>query len=112
MCLTFDLTEPNTFKGLGKWLSEIEQYAEDYVQIVMVGNKKDKTGEIKITKDQIDEILNRYPEIQYFDASAKTNEGVSEAFEALVAAIVSSWQENTWDKWIANIKDQLIGTVK
>lgn len=96
MC--FDLTEPNTFKGIGKWLSEIEQYAEDYVQVVMVGNKSDRTSDIKVSREQVEDVLSQHPSIKYFESSAKANIGVDDAFEALVASVVKSWEENTWDK--------------
>lgn len=97
ICLTFDLTEPTTFKGVGKWVAEIDLYAEDHVEVILVGNKADRS-EIKVTKDVINELLSQHPSIKYFETSAKSNTGISEAFEALVTVVVKSWEENTWNK--------------
>eukprot|EP01127_Copromyxa_protea_P023868 TRINITY_DN9157_c0_g1_i1.p1 TRINITY_DN9157_c0_g1~~TRINITY_DN9157_c0_g1_i1.p1 ORF type:complete len:213 (+),score=32.84 TRINITY_DN9157_c0_g1_i1:90-641(+) len=96
VCLTFDLTEPSTFKGIGKWLSEIEQYAEDDVEVILVGNKVDRREDIKVNQDEIDGVLQKYPNIRYFACSAKANTQVSEAFETLAAAVVKTWEENAF----------------
>ena len=39
--VVYDLTKPQTFQNLDKWLQELKEHAESSVRIMLVGNKTD-----------------------------------------------------------------------
>jgi Ras-related protein Rab-2A len=39
--LVYDITKRDSFQNLKKWLEEIQQYANEKIQIILIGNKKD-----------------------------------------------------------------------
>lgn len=39
--VVYDLTKPQTFQNLDKWLDELKDHAESSVRIMLVGNKTD-----------------------------------------------------------------------
>ena len=39
--VVYDLTKPQTFHNLDKWLEELKEHAESSVRIMLVGNKTD-----------------------------------------------------------------------
>jgi GTPase SAR1 family protein len=53
--------------------------------MVLVGNKSDLLEQRIVTRKEIDNFLEDYPDLQYFPASAKDNTNISEAFLALGA---------------------------
>jgi Ras-related protein Rab-37 len=51
LLLLYDVTSQSSFDNIRAWLSEIRQYAEEDVVIMVLGNKVDKANRI-ITKEQ------------------------------------------------------------
>jgi len=75
--VVFDVTEPQTFLNVKKWLSEISNHCDD-VPRVLVGNKLDAPNRVVDQKDA--ETYANQQNIKYFETSAKTNIGVEEMF--------------------------------
>ena len=51
LLLLYDVTNQSSFDNIRAWLSEIRQYAEEDVVIMLLGNKVDKATRV-ITKEQ------------------------------------------------------------
>lgn len=51
LLLLYDVTSQSSFDNIRAWLSEIRQYAEEDVVIMLLGNKVDKANRV-ITKEQ------------------------------------------------------------
>lgn len=51
LLLLYDVTNQSSFDNIRAWLSEIRQYAEEDVVIMLLGNKVDKPNRV-ITKEQ------------------------------------------------------------
>ena len=51
LLLLYDVTNQSSFDNVRAWLSEIRQYAEEDVVIMLLGNKVDKPNRV-ISKEQ------------------------------------------------------------
>ena len=92
--IVFDLSNfERTFSSLGKWV-EIARDADDKAPIIILGNKHDlhemKSEEI----DKIEDFCDRY-QFPYLLTSAKINENIAEAFNAMAEEVC---KENSPDE--------------
>lgn len=99
--LVYDVLNRRSFADLHIWLDDLKQWAEEEVVIILVGNKGARTS---FTPDYLWTSLNNLPHIvdaegdrevtreegedwarenglEYVETSAKTGQGVEEAFE-------------------------------
>jgi len=76
--IVFDLTNPSSFDRIPNWLKHVQHYSSGPPQI-LVGNKCDLTKEIKVSKEKIEAFCTEN-NLKYFETSAITGVGVSEAF--------------------------------
>jgi len=81
--IVFDLTNPASFDRVPTWIKTVEHYTTGIPKI-LVGTKSDLKDEIKVTKDKIDNICASC-KLEYFETSAKTSDGVQEAFHHLAS---------------------------
>jgi len=89
--LVFDLTRDQTYQETRKWLTEIRQFAGENIPFVLIGNKLDLIEDVGVVIDR-DE-ARQFAESEgsiYLETSAKTGEGVDEAFTELTRRIVNS----------------------
>ena len=80
--MAFDVTNEESFRDVKKWMDSIYYHADQNVCKVMVGNKIDLENR-KISMREAKDVAKSY-EMEYFEASAKLNKGVTELFEALM----------------------------
>lgn len=89
IALFFDVTNRDSFTHLQSWLDSINDNmgASGFsIPIVVLGNKVDLASQRTVTQDEALKFLSdAYP---YFDTSAKTGEGVREAFTQVAEQIV------------------------
>ncbi|RNA43325.1 Ras-related Rab-37 [Brachionus plicatilis] len=69
LLLLYDVTNQSSFDNIRAWLSEIRQYAEEDVIIMLLGNKQ--------------------YEVSFMETSAKTGQNVELAFMAVAKALIS-----------------------
>lgn len=94
--LVFDLTKADSFEGIKKWRTELLSRPEvidpKKFPIIVIGNKCDLAGQrivflfrfvlfIQVPQTEIDKWCSENGNLPFFEASAKTNEKVKEAFE-------------------------------
>lgn len=75
-----------------KWLQEVERYAGDNVQILLVGNKCDLEHERKVSSDEAREFAEAH-NLEYFETSAKESSNVDASFMKLAQAIKDKVEE-------------------
>ena len=88
--LTYDITKTESFENLKYWMNSIETNLGDkkiFIPIIIVGNKLDMEDMREITKENADNLSKEY-NYKYFETSAKTGEGVDDAFRDLVNQIL------------------------
>ena len=49
--VVYDATEPETFKRMNQWVTELRQYLPAETPIVIAGNKSDLYNNLKIEED-------------------------------------------------------------
>lgn len=92
--IVYDVTEQNVFKNLCYWMTQsIAHCGEDCI-IIILENKCDLPCKNKVTHEQLTEFLaQNYPTRQnnmsVFHVSAKTGQGIDQAFKFLIEKIVS-----------------------
>ena len=78
----FDISNKKTFETLKTWLIEVQKDVSDDVEMIFVGNKID-LNEKREVNFQLLENLGKKNNIECFETSAKTGEGVEEIFTYL-----------------------------
>jgi len=78
--LVFDVLNRRSFLDLHIWLDDLKQWAEEEVVIILVGNKVDSEESREVTSEEGKDWA-RENGMEYVETSAKTGQGVEEAFE-------------------------------
>ncbi|CAM9616185.1 unnamed protein product [Discosporangium mesarthrocarpum] len=88
--LVYDVTRPETFENLSKWLEEVETYhpgrGREVVKL-LVGNKVDKE---RVVSRQEAEAYARSKGMLFLEASAKTKVGIKQVFTEVVHKILDN----------------------
>ncbi|WOG85791.1 hypothetical protein DCAR_0104984 [Daucus carota subsp. sativus] len=77
--VVYDVTDQESFNNVKQWLSEIDRYASENVNKLLVGNKCDLTSQKVAFADEIG--------IPFLETSAKSATNVEQAFMAMTADI-------------------------
>ena len=83
--LIYDITNKNSFKNIKKWISQIKEELSNKISIVLVANKIDMPE--RIVSEEDGKNLANSMNLQIFEASARDNINVSEAFQELAEDI-------------------------
>jgi Ras-related protein Rab-1A len=82
----YDVTDQDSFNNVKQWLNEIDRYASENVQKLLVGNKCDmvskKVVEFETAKQFADSLS-----ITFLETSAKNAQNVEQAFLTMAAQI-------------------------
>ena len=92
--VVYDVNDKDSFDNVLRWMEEAQRYCNDDVLTIVVGCKTDLKNEAKgfYGKDRMKEVLENAQLVEVFgvyEASAKTGEGVQEAFGALTEELVN-----------------------
>jgi len=86
--LVYDISDRKSFINVKEWLSEIDIYStnEDAVKL-LVGNKIDKASERQVSKKEGNDFA-RSRSMLFIESSAKSEEGVQQAFDELIQKVL------------------------
>ncbi|XP_073775060.1 ras-related protein Rab-37 [Danio rerio] len=79
LLLLYDITSKSSFDNTRAWLTEIHEYAQDDVVIMLLGNKSDMSSSRVIRREDGEKLAREYGVI-FLETSAKTGLNVDEAF--------------------------------
>jgi len=85
--LVYDVTRRETFEHLSAWLHDAREYSGPELVIMVVGNKTDLEAQRTVTKEEGEKFA-KDNGLVFLEASAKTAEGVEEAFKAVAQNVV------------------------
>ena len=79
----FSLTDKKSFTNLKNWINDVKTMSSTLYKMIVIGNKKDCENIKEVFEKDLKDFAEKF-DVQVFEASAKTGEGVEEAFNALV----------------------------
>lgn len=87
--LVFDCTQRKTFEQIKFWQDEVNKYSTNVDAVRMLVSNKVDLGEHAVTRDEAEEFaLNN--QMMFIETSAKTRQGIKQAFEELVQKILDT----------------------
>ena len=84
--VVYDVTDQESFNNVKQWLHEIDRYAAENVNKLLVGNKSDLTGKRVVSTEQGKEFADSLG-IEFLETSAKTSTNVEQAFLTMASQI-------------------------
>ncbi|XP_018617452.1 ras-related protein Rab-37 isoform X4 [Scleropages formosus] len=82
LLLLYDITSKSSFDNIRAWLTEIHEYAQKDVVIMLLGNKSDMVHERVIKQEEGQKLAREYG-VPFMETSAKTGVNVELAFLAV-----------------------------
>ena len=89
--IIFDLTRRTSFDNLSKWINELKEYTNENVPFIIIGNKSDLIEMTTVKKTDIMKFIEKN-KFNYIETSAKTGNGVDNAFNELCKETLRSIQ--------------------
>uniref|UniRef100_A0A4W5N9L2 Ras-related protein Rab-15 n=1 Tax=Hucho hucho TaxID=62062 RepID=A0A4W5N9L2_9TELE len=87
--LVYDITSSSSFQHILKWASDVDEFAPDEVQRILVGNKADEEQMRKVPKEQGSKLAKTYG-MEFFETSACTNCNINESFIRLTQLVLQA----------------------
>ena len=91
--LVFDLTTKSSFDDVLSWINDIKEFGPKDCLIIIVGNKLDLYNQRCISFEQSVDLAKKL-DMDYFEVSAKTGQGVKFMFDILVRSLVKQVEES------------------
>ncbi len=98
--VVFDLTNSKSFDDLKYWVQQLNEFTDQNLIKVLLGNKTDIDNEIKIQKEEIDKFCN-LNDFTYYETSAKLNQNIDGCFMNLARKIKERFfiaKNNSYEK--------------
>jgi len=86
IALVYDVTNLQSFNNIRKWIQDVHTFAEQNVNLVLIGNKCD-LDQRKAVDTAKGQVLAEEYDVPFFETSAKADVNVQPAFAALVSAV-------------------------
>lgn len=80
--LVYDVTDERSFNNVRNWIRNVDQYATEGVNKILIGNKCDDVERRVVDRERGLELAREYG-LKFMETSAKTNTNVDEAFLTL-----------------------------
>nr|GMC80701.1 GTP-binding protein YPTM2 [Ipomoea batatas] len=110
--VVYDVTDQESFNNVKQWLSEIDRYASENVNKLLVGNKCDLTAQKVVSYETAKAFADEIG-IPFMETSAKNATNVEQAFMAMAATIkdrnmnpadifcLCGQKLRAWQEWLA-----------
>mmetsp|Transcript_47809 Transcript_47809/g.55065 ORF Transcript_47809/g.55065 Transcript_47809/m.55065 type:complete len:222 (+) Transcript_47809:147-812(+) len=95
--IMFDITNRVSFLNIPKWLDELQAYAAEDIEILLIGNKVDYEDERKVSRREASDFAAREG-IPYMECSAATETNVKETLHILCSKILATMQSHVNDE--------------
>ena len=106
--IVYDITNRESFEKVQDWIKSVYDNSDTYkeIQMILVGNKIDLEENREVSKEEGIK-LGKYFEIDFFEASAKNEEGVRDFMIKIIGDILSNKVNNRNTINIKNYKNDL-----
>ena len=104
--LVFDLSRRSSFDSVTGWLEDLRQIAEEGIVVILVGNKADLASQSTgidggtkraVSKEEAEDWCRREGIVRYVETSAKSGEGVEQAFLQVAERIYQNIEGGKYD---------------
>ncbi|RAL59123.1 hypothetical protein DID88_006769 [Monilinia fructigena] len=99
--LVFDISRRPTFEHVTDWLNDLRQIAEPDIVVILVGNKSDlavgEENKREVTVEEAEDWAKRNGVLEYVETSAKSGEGVENAFARVAERIYLNIEAGKYD---------------
>ena len=89
--MVYDTTDLESFNNVKQWLHEIDRYASENVNKLLVGNKADLTTRRAVSFEQAKEFADSLG-IEFIETSAKSSTNVEKAFMMMASQIKQKYK--------------------
>jgi len=86
--IVYDVTDKESFNNVKHWINEIDKYAADGVNKLLVGNKCDLASKKVVAYDEAKELADSLG-VRFMETSAKNAHNVEQAFQIMAGEIKS-----------------------
>nr|XP_046269763.1 ras-related protein Rab-15-like [Scatophagus argus] len=101
----YDITNKPSFQHLAKWVSDVDEYAPDMAQRILVGNKSDEELRRQVTKDQGSKLAETYG-MEFFETSASNSSNINESFTRAAELVLQAHKRDV-DVLLGSLDDYL-----
>ncbi|XP_036832138.1 ras-related protein Rab-15-like [Oncorhynchus nerka] len=103
--LVYDITSERSFQHIMKWASDVDEYAPDNIQRILIGNKSDEEEKRQVATGQGNKLAKDYG-MDFFETSASTNYNITESFTRLAEQVLAANKKDL-DLLRASVTDEL-----
>jgi Ras-related protein Rab-1A len=100
--VVYDVTDQQSFKNVSQWIQEIERFASEKTNILLVGNKSDlisyRMVDYSTGKDFADSMG-----ISFIETSAKNSSNVEDAFNKMIKEIYQKNKQQSLQNYTEKI---------
>ncbi|ELU01105.1 hypothetical protein CAPTEDRAFT_94333 [Capitella teleta] len=86
--LVYDITNEKTFINLQKWVNYVQDYADDEVELTLIGNKCDRKKERRVPTSRGQEFA-RNLNIPFYETSASKSKNIEKAFTEITKRVMA-----------------------
>ena len=90
--IVFSHTDDDSFNHISDWYEDIKSHTGE-LPIVLFGNKTDLVGEDEIDDERVGNIMKDRGFLGYYKTSAKTGQGVLQAFQAIIKNLYDKYKD-------------------
>uniref|UniRef100_UPI00398F7E87 ras-related protein Rab-15 n=1 Tax=Pristiophorus japonicus TaxID=55135 RepID=UPI00398F7E87 len=87
--LVYDITSERSFQHIMKWASDVDEYAPEGVQKILIANKADEEQKRQVGAEQGQKLAKEYG-MDFFETSACTNYNIKESFTRLTELVLQA----------------------
>lgn len=91
IAIPYDITDRGSFEGVFRWWEEKQKYAHENAAVMLVGCKRDLADQRVVTEEE-GRLRAAELGVLFAECSAKTGEGVQNAFDLLVEHVAGGWR--------------------
>ncbi|KAK6479214.1 ras-related protein Rab-15 [Huso huso] len=103
--LVYDITSERSFQHIMKWASDVDEYAPEKVQKILIANKADEEQKRQVATEQGIKLAKEYG-MDFFETSACTNYNIKESFTRLTELVLQAHKKEL-DVLRVSINDEL-----
>uniref|UniRef100_A0A8D2PP75 small monomeric GTPase n=1 Tax=Zosterops lateralis melanops TaxID=1220523 RepID=A0A8D2PP75_ZOSLA len=87
--LVYDISSERSYQHIVKWASDVDEYAPDGVQKILIGNKADEEHKRQVPKEQGLQLAKEYG-MDFYETSACSNLNIKESFTRLTELVLQA----------------------